>query len=424
MTGFRTKTFGWQLPRLPLQWATSPDDISTWQALAPDYYVPFIVKALIQGKLEAEPELPKEKNSYEQYPRLVRVMNANDSSTNGRAISPQRFLEVPVTQGIYNEFIGVIPDFYEVDKNKNLDPDKLKEKKNIQNLIEIPCQIILDSAENLGMLLHPHYGDSLFGWVSTILQFQLIAHWDKAIRTRTLGHGDHYFDKQFQQINECWKRTVVRVENCHDPNSPAVEFHADRISLPCTKLEMEDESENSKVLENRIRDWLLREIKRALDTYGHSEAHFTFQYFIGNEPVHGNVLPDDRSNSSEKGRLEPFFSLKSGLYAFLLYAQLHELDSDLKMEVCDGCGRPFLPRHGNQKYCLDSEGKSDVCRKRAERQTKAQEKKQPPDNEIKPENIICYHCGSTKIVKDGTSASGKQRYLCKDCKKVSLYRLK
>jgi transposase-like protein len=34
--------------------------------------------------------------------------------------------------------------------------------------------------------------------------------------------------------------------------------------------------------------------------------------------------------------------------------------------------------------------------------------------------IECYHCGSKNSVKNGKSGNEKQRYLCKDCKRVSL----
>jgi hypothetical protein len=355
VTGFRTKTFGWLLPRLPLKWAYSPDDISTWRALGPDYYVPFIVKALAQGKIHTEPVIPEEKNRYEQYPRLVRAMYKNSSSTTQQAISLKRFLEVPVTQRMYTKFMRMIPNFFETQGN-----------------IKISCQDILDSAEELGMLLHPKYGDSLFGWVSTVLQFQLIAQWEEAIRTRAFGQGDHYFDKQYKQISERWKSTVVLVQNCHDPNSSIIEFRTDRIPLPFTQSETNDKFvEYSEILEVGIRGWLQREIGRALDTYGHSESHFTFQYFDHNKLVGGNILSNDENDFRDRqGGLQPFFSIKSGLYAFLLYAQLLELDREKKMEVCPGCSQPFVLRHGNQKYCLNAEGKSDRCRKKAQRQKK------------------------------------------------------
>jgi transposase-like protein len=29
--------------------------------------------------------------------------------------------------------------------------------------------------------------------------------------------------------------------------------------------------------------------------------------------------------------------------------------------------------------------------------------------------IICYHCDSENIVKNGTAPNGKQKYLCYDC---------
>ena len=33
--------------------------------------------------------------------------------------------------------------------------------------------------------------------------------------------------------------------------------------------------------------------------------------------------------------------------------------------------------------------------------------------------VSCYHCESESIVKNGKSAQGKQRYLCRDCRKTS-----
>ena len=33
--------------------------------------------------------------------------------------------------------------------------------------------------------------------------------------------------------------------------------------------------------------------------------------------------------------------------------------------------------------------------------------------------VKCYHCGSEKLVRNGKSPEGKQRYLCKDCGKSS-----
>ena len=33
--------------------------------------------------------------------------------------------------------------------------------------------------------------------------------------------------------------------------------------------------------------------------------------------------------------------------------------------------------------------------------------------------LECYHCTSTKIVRDGLTRNGKQRYWCYDCKRSS-----
>jgi transposase-like protein len=34
--------------------------------------------------------------------------------------------------------------------------------------------------------------------------------------------------------------------------------------------------------------------------------------------------------------------------------------------------------------------------------------------------IGCYHCDSEKLVKNGHDPKGKQRYLCRNCKRASL----
>ncbi len=34
-------------------------------------------------------------------------------------------------------------------------------------------------------------------------------------------------------------------------------------------------------------------------------------------------------------------------------------------------------------------------------------------------NLKCYHCQSENIVRNGKTNNGKQRYLCKDCGKMS-----
>lgn len=33
--------------------------------------------------------------------------------------------------------------------------------------------------------------------------------------------------------------------------------------------------------------------------------------------------------------------------------------------------------------------------------------------------LTCYHCGSEKLVKNGMTRNGKQRYWCHDCKRSS-----
>ena len=33
--------------------------------------------------------------------------------------------------------------------------------------------------------------------------------------------------------------------------------------------------------------------------------------------------------------------------------------------------------------------------------------------------LVCYHCGSEDIVKNGVAPNGKQKYRCKECKKQS-----
>ncbi len=33
--------------------------------------------------------------------------------------------------------------------------------------------------------------------------------------------------------------------------------------------------------------------------------------------------------------------------------------------------------------------------------------------------IACYHCGGTRLVKNGTAPNGKQKYQCRDCGKAS-----
>ena len=33
--------------------------------------------------------------------------------------------------------------------------------------------------------------------------------------------------------------------------------------------------------------------------------------------------------------------------------------------------------------------------------------------------LKCYHCGSDRLVRDGFTQNGKQRYLCSDCRRMS-----
>ena len=35
------------------------------------------------------------------------------------------------------------------------------------------------------------------------------------------------------------------------------------------------------------------------------------------------------------------------------------------------------------------------------------------------QSVICYHCGSENIVKNGRAPNGKQKYLCHDCARQS-----
>jgi transposase-like protein len=35
------------------------------------------------------------------------------------------------------------------------------------------------------------------------------------------------------------------------------------------------------------------------------------------------------------------------------------------------------------------------------------------------EAVVCYHCGSENIVRNGKAPNGKQKYLCRDCARQS-----
>ena len=34
-------------------------------------------------------------------------------------------------------------------------------------------------------------------------------------------------------------------------------------------------------------------------------------------------------------------------------------------------------------------------------------------------NLKCYHCGSDRLVRNGLTQNGKQRYLCSNCERMS-----
>ena len=341
----KSVTFLWMLPRSSVTWVKEPEKVPRWD-LSPSYFWSgYIATPSVHESRRDEIQAPPP--TIRNYPRLVRVPEAQPKHLFPFNVEPP---EHP-----YEILSGLLPDFYE-DAFK----DSMEERRELPLPIAVKLNKIKKVAESHGLLVHPTYGDSVYGWVAAAFLFQtLMTLW----RVLELDGAEHYW-LTVEQLRHRWLHVPElwigkKLVNGYDlPRPPVFKLFTDthlpkRVKSPPPR----------NALRREILFWLNNEFNRSIE----GPARSNIAFYADQTQGMNLLLKHEGKEVLPKGESMPYVSLKAGLYAYALFTFLVDFRAGGELNTCAGCGRMFFPTRTNAKHCNVSR---ESCRKRAERNRK------------------------------------------------------